>query len=184
MKRFPAILLVLTLLSGCATFGTSQALAPHVDLSRYAGRWYIIANIPYFAERGNVGSYFDVSFPNGKVRDVYHGRSGGFDAKLSRFVMHGYVVKGTGNAYWRESPLWPFHFSYLILYVSPDYQTALVGYPGHGYGWVLSRHRHMDDATYHALLARFAALGYDPAQFRRVPQFPDQIGKPGFAKIH
>ena len=30
------------------------------------------------------------------------------------------------------------------------------------------------------LLARFAVQGYDTAQFRHVPQSPEQIGKPGF----
>jgi apolipoprotein D and lipocalin family protein len=180
MKRIPALILALLVLAACTSFETGQKLAPHVDLSRYAGRWYIIANIPYFAERGNVGSYFEVSFPHGRVRDVYFGRSGGFDAKLSHFVMNGYVVAGRGGAYWRESPFWPLYLSYLILYVSPDYQTALVGYPGREYGWVLARNPRMDDATYKALLSRFAAAGYDTTMFRRVPQFPDQIGKPGF----
>lgn len=177
MNRLFRLIPLLLALAGCAPFRSDQPLAPHVDLARYAGRWYVIANIPYFAERGNVGSYFEVSFPNGRVRDVYYGRSGGFDAKPSRFVMGGYVVKGSNGAYWRESPFWPVYLSYLILYVSPDYQTALVGYPGRGYGWVLSRNPRMDDATYRALLARFAALGYDPAAFHRVPQFPDQLGK-------
>ncbi|MGC8475977.1 MAG: lipocalin family protein [Acetobacteraceae bacterium] len=170
MKRFVLVALALLALSGCAGFGTRQPLAPRVDLSRYAGRWYIIAEIPYFAERGNVASYFDVSFPHGRVRDVYHGLSGGFSGKPTRFVMHGYVVPGQHRAYWRESPFWPLYFSYLILYVGPHYGTALVGYPGRNYGWVLSRHRHMDDATLRGLLARFAADGYDPAKFRRVPQ--------------
>jgi len=178
--RGAMLALCLVGLSGCATFGTHQALAPQVDLSRYAGRWYVIANIPYFAERGKVGSYFDVTFPDGKVHDVYEGRDGSFSAPLSRFVMHCYVVPGTGNAYWRESPFWPVYLSYLILYVAPDYSTALVGYPGHGYGWVLSRQRRMDAATYKSLLGRFAASGYDVSLFRRVPQFPDQIGAPGF----
>jgi apolipoprotein D and lipocalin family protein len=182
MKRISALLAILLLLSACQTFGTRQPLAPNVDLSRYAGRWYVIANIPYFAERGNVGSYFEISFPDGKVRDVYYGRSGGFDAELSRFVMTGYVVEGTGNAYWRETPLWPIYLSYLILHVSPDYETALVGYPGRQYGWILARQPRMDDDTYTSLLGRFAALGYDPAMFQRIPQFPDQLGKPGFMK--
>jgi apolipoprotein D and lipocalin family protein len=177
MKRIPIIFLLMLGLTGCVSFGTHQPLAPEVNLSRYSGRWYIIANIPYFAERGNVASYFDVSFPDGKVHDVYCGRSGGFDAKPSCFVMGGYVVKGTGGAYWRETPMWPVYLSYLILYVSPHYQTALVGYPGRHYGWVLSRHRRMDNATYQSLLGRFAALGYNPNAFRRVPQFPDQTFK-------
>jgi apolipoprotein D and lipocalin family protein len=84
--------------------------------------------------------------------------------------MRGYVVPGTGNARWRESPLWPIYLSYLILYVDPDYKTALVGYPGRGYGWVLSRSASMDEATYQSLLQRFAEQGYDISMFQRVPQ--------------
>lgn len=157
-----------------------QALAKQVDLDRYAGRWYIIANIPYFAERGNVGSFFDVSFPDGKVLDVYWGRNKTFDAPLKSFTMNGYVVPDTGNARWRESPLWPIYLSYLILWVDPDYQYALVGYPGRGYGWILSRSAQVDEATYQSLLARFGEEGYDTSKFRRVAQTPEQIGKPGY----
>ena len=130
-------------------------------MHRYAGRWYIIANIPYFAERGNVGSFFDVSFPDGKVLDVYSGRDKTFDAPPKSFTMNGYVVPDTGNARWRESPFWPVYLSYLILWVDPDYHYALVGYPGRGYGWILSRSPQMDDATYQTLLARFGEQGYD-----------------------
>jgi apolipoprotein D and lipocalin family protein len=174
-------MLCLMLLAGCAGDGPPLKLADHVDLNRYAGRWYVIANIPYFAEKGNVGSWFDVSFaPDGTLRDLYNAHPRTLDAPLKQYTMGGYVVPGTGNAKWRESPFWPLYLSYLILYVDPDYRTALVGYPGRGYGWVLSRTPSMDDATYQALLRRFAADGYDINLFRRVPQMPDQIGKPGF----
>lgn len=168
------------ILSGCASDESPLRLQPDVDLARYSGRWYIVANIPYFAERGNVGSYFDVSFPDEKVRDVYVARSKTFDSAPKSFTMTGYIVPGTGNARWRESPFWPVYLSYLILYIDPDYQTALVGYPGRGYGWVLSRSPDMDDETYHRLLQRLGADGYDISLFRRVPQRPDQIGRAGF----
>jgi len=151
-----------------------------IDLQRYAGRWYIIANIPYFAERGKVGSFFDVSFDRDRVTDVYNGRTGTLDAKNETFVMKGYVQPGTGNARWRESPLWPIYFSYLIVYVDSGYRTALVGYPGNDFGWILSRSPTMDEPEYQALLHRFAEAGADPGLFRRVPQMPDQIGQPGF----
>ena len=94
--------------------------------------------------------------------------------------MKGYVVPDTGNARWRKSPFWPVYLSYLILWVDPDYRYALVGYPGRGYGWILSRSPQMDDATYQTLLARFGEQGYDTSLFRRVPQVPDQIGQPGY----
>jgi apolipoprotein D and lipocalin family protein len=89
-------------------------------------------------------------------------------------------VPGTGNARWRESPLWPLYLSYLILYVDADYQTALLGYPGRGYGWVFARKPVIDDTTYQSLLTRMKDQGYDIGQFRRVLQTPDQIGSPGF----
>jgi apolipoprotein D and lipocalin family protein len=177
----PIAILGLTALAACATSEPPLTLAPHVDLDRYAGRWYVIANIPYFAEKGKVGSYFDISFQSAdKFTDVYNARSKDFDAPLKSFTLNGYVVPGTGNARWRESPFWPFYLSYLILYVDPDYQTALVGYPGRGYGWVFARQPVIDDSAYQSLLGRLKDQGYDISQFRRVPQTPEQIGKPGF----
>jgi apolipoprotein D and lipocalin family protein len=179
--KLPVALLALLLLTCCTDNDQpSLTLAKQVDLDRYSGRWYIISNIPYFAERGNVGGFFDVSFPDGKVLDVYSGRSKTFDAPQKTFVMKGYVVAGTGNARWRESPFWPVYLSYLILWVDPDYHYALVGYPGRGYGWILSRSPRMDEPTYQALLARFGEQGYDTSLFRRVPQTPEQIGQTGY----
>ena len=176
-----ASLLGLCVLAACSSKSAPLTLAPSVDLSRYAGRWYVIANIPYFAEKGNVGSYFDITFgPADKLTDVYNAHPKTFDAPLKTFTLKGYVVPGTGNARWRESPFWPLYLSYLILYVDPDYQTALVGYPGRGYGWVFARKPVIDEATYQSLLSRMKDQGYNIGQFRRVPQTADQIGAPGF----
>jgi apolipoprotein D and lipocalin family protein len=184
LSRFARPITALCLLFGLAGCGPDPAplaLARDVSLDRYSGRWYVIANIPYFAEKGNVGSYFDVSFqPGGKLRDVYNAHSKTFDASLSTFTMGGYVVPDTGNARWRETPFWPLYLSYLILYVDPDYQYALVGYPDRQYGWVFARKPVIDDATYQSLLQRLKDQGYDTSQFRRVPQTPEQVGLPGF----
>jgi apolipoprotein D and lipocalin family protein len=169
MRRW--ILGLCVFLAACGSDNPPQHLARDVDPQRYAGRWYIIANIPYFAENGMVGSRFDITFTApGMFADVYSGHKQSLDAPMQSFTMHGYVVPGTGNAYWRESPFWPLYLSYLILYVDPDYRYALVGYPGRGYGWVLARDPVMDDATYQDLLGRFAAEGYDSSQFVRVLQ--------------
>ncbi len=172
MNRLSLLLMSLLSLACCAD-GPMPRLAPHVDLDRYAGRWYVIAEIPYFAERGNVGSYFDVSFrPDGTLTDLYTGYEGTFGGKRTSATMTGYVVPGTGNAKWMERPFWPISLPYLILYVDPAYRYALVGYPGLKYGWVLARDPLMDDATYRDLLGRFAAEGYDIRQFERVAQLP------------
>ena len=101
MNRFLRFLLIACVLTACSD-DPMPKLAAHVDLDRYAGRWYVIGEIPYFAERGNVGSYFDISFgADATLTDVYTGYPKTFDAKPTTAAMTGYVVPNTGNAKWK-----------------------------------------------------------------------------------
>ena len=157
------------------------ALAPSVDLPRFMGRWYVIANIPYFAERGYVGSYVDYSLrADGDIDDIFSGHKNSFDKPLERKTLKDSVVAGSNNARWKSSPFWPLSFDFLILYVDPQYRYALIGYPDRKWGWVFARQPEIAQADYQALLARLAAQGYDTAQFQRVPQSVEQLGLPGF----
>jgi apolipoprotein D and lipocalin family protein len=176
----PILLLLGLLLAGCST-GTPLPTAKSVDLNRYMGSWYIIGEIPYFGERGDVGNMAKYTLlPDGHIQDEYFGHPKTFDAPVTHGSFDDYVVDGTGNALWRVKLFWPIYVSYLILDVDPDYKVALVGYPDRSLGWIFSRSPDMDDATYQAALSKFAAAGYDVSQFRRVAQRADQIGKPGF----
>jgi Bacterial lipocalin len=150
-------------------------LAPEVDLPRYMGRWYVIANIPYLLERGKVGAYVEYRNPGGRIQDLYFAHDRDFSTPVIETRGHGYVVKGTHNARWRVTFLWPLYVSYPILYVSPHYQVALVGYPDRSLGWVFARKPVMGNAELRRLLARFAAQGYDVSKFRRVPQTQAQL---------
>lgn len=157
------------------------SLAPSVDLRRFMGRWYVIANIPYFAEQGYVGSYVEYTLrPDGVIDDLYFGRKMSFEKPLEQKTLKDSVVPGSNNAEWRSSPFWPVSFSYLILYVDPAYQYALIGYPGKKWGWVFARSPDISDADYRRLLGEFERQGYDSARFMWVPQHIEQLGKPGF----
>ncbi|VWC78512.1 Lipocalin family protein [Burkholderia lata] len=177
------------LAAGCGNDGPNhdpRAAVPlatvPVDLPRYMGRWYVIANIPYFAERDFVGSRAEWSLrPDGRIDDAFVGRKGGFDGPERRYRFVDTVVPGSSGGAWRVRLFWPVYVAQLTLYVDPGYRYTLLGYPGKTLGWVFSREPDMDDATYRSLLARFAAMGYDTSRFRRVPQRPAQIGLPGFA---
>ena len=156
-------------------------LAPAVDLQRFMGRWYVIANIPYFAEQGYVGSYVEYTLrADGDIDDLYFGRKSSFEKPLEQKTLKDSVVSGSNNAEWRSSPFWPVSFSYLILYVDPAYQYALIGYPGRKWGWVFARSPEISDTAYQQLLAELDRHGYDSTRFQRVPQQVDQLGKPGF----
>ena len=165
-----------TFFTGCSAAEVGRpplVLAKHVDLGRYSGRWYVIANIPYFAERGNVGTYVEyLLLPDGRIADVYHAHEKSFDAPLTRREGRAYVLPGTSNALWRVTFFWPIHVSYPIIYVDADHRTALVGYNDRSLGWVFSRDRDMDEAAYRDPLNRFAGQGCDITTFQRMPRRP------------
>lgn len=152
-----------------------------LDLERYMGRWYNIANIPYFGERDYVASYSEWKLrPDGAVDDLYVGRKGGFGQPETRREFVDSVVPGTGNGEWRVRLFWPISVTQITLYVDPDYRYTILGYPDKSLGWIFSRSPDMEEATYRELLGRLNALGYDTSRFRRVPQHPEQIGAAGF----
>ncbi|MEO8935247.1 MAG: lipocalin family protein [Burkholderiaceae bacterium] len=152
-----------------------------VDLTKYMGRWYIIANIPYFGEKGYVASQSEWKLrEDGKIDDAYIGRKGGFDAPETRREFVDTVLPGTGNAHWRVPVFWLISVSQLTLYVDPMYQYTVLGYPDKSYGWIFARTPYITEAKYQELLGKLDEQGYDISRLRRVPQQREQMGKPGF----
>jgi apolipoprotein D and lipocalin family protein len=155
--------------------------APQVDLEKIWGAWYIVANIPNWFEAPLVGLYDIYSRrPDGDIAENFYTHSRSFRSPLEHFEVHDWVEPGTNNAKWRVQVMWPLNFPFWVLWVDPDDQYVLFGYPDRSLGWIFARRQTIDEPTYQALLARFAALGYDPSKFRRIVQLPAQIGQKGF----
>ena len=151
-----------------------------VDLARYMGAWHVIANIPYFAERGKVASRDVYRLDaDGNVATTYVYRKS-FDGAEKSANSLGVVQPDSHNARWVVRFFWLLRADYLVLEVAPDYSWALIGQPDRKLGWVLAREPAMGEEQYAELLHKFAGYGYEPARFLRVPQFADQQGKPGF----
>jgi apolipoprotein D and lipocalin family protein len=175
---------VASMLYACADEGTSDmpelTTNAKIDLQRYMGAWYVIANIPYFAERGKVATRDVYKLDaDGNVDTTYVYRKS-FDGPEKTMGSLGVVQPGSDNARWVVRFLWLIRADYLILEVAPDYSWALVGQPNRKLAWVFARNPAMDDALYTTLLGKFRGFGYDTTKFMRVPQFKEQIGKPGF----
>ena len=186
MRRLALLLLPgLLLLAACASTGgtamTPLATTAKVDLDRYMGRWWVIANIPYFAEKGKVATADVYSLrADGRIENVYVYRKA-FDKPEKETKAVARVVPGSDNAQWQIAFLGGLvKADLLILELAPDYSWALIGHPKRKLGWVFSRSQAMDDVKYAELRAKFAGYGYDTAQFQRVPQFAAQVGQPGF----
>ena len=146
-----------------------------LDLPRYMGRWWVIANTPYFAEKGKVASADIYTLrADGRIDNVYAYRTH-FGGEEKRMHAVATVVPGTGNAQWKIAFFGGLlRADYLVLDVAPDGSWALVGQPSRKLAWVFARDPRMDDAMLGHLLARLPAFGYDPARLQRVPQFAGQ----------
>lgn len=170
-------------LSGCALLAPKEPLptVESVDLDRYMGQWYVIANIPYFGERGNVaGRAIYRQRDDGRMDDIYIYKKGDFDAPDERLEGVAWVVNDNTRAEWKVRFYWPLSFGYYIVGLDEDYQWSMVGHPTRNYAWIMAREPTMDEALYARLLARFEALGYDASELQKVPQLPEQVGEPGF----
>ncbi|WP_240183482.1 lipocalin family protein [Arenimonas caeni] len=184
MRRLATIVL-LALLAGCASTGGTNMpplrTEASVDLERYMGRWWVIANVPYFAERGKVATADVYALrEDGRISNTYVYRKA-FDKPEKSMAGVATVLPGSNNAHWRIA-FWRglVKADLLVMEVAPDYSWALIGHPKRRLAWIFGREQTMDEALYLRLRARFADWGYDPETILRVPQRPEQAGQPGF----
>jgi len=157
---------------GCTSMKEPLRSVPSVDLQRYMGDWYVIANIPYFAEKDCFDSIESYALrPDGKIDNWFRCRKGSFDAPLEQKATAMATVENrTTNAVWRVKFFKIISVQYWILDLDPNYQWVMVGHPSRRYGWIMARSKNLDDATYQRILNNTATQGYDPAKFQRVPQ--------------
>lgn len=161
------------LLVGCASTGGQPPLrtVAHVDLDRYLGRWYVVANIPYILEKGKVASYDTYALrPDGRMQNDFTFRQGSFDAPEQTWKGVAWVHDKTTNAEWRVRFIWPFAATYLVIDLDPEYRWAVIGHPSRSLLWVLARDRALPPYIYQGILDRAAAQGYDASRIAPVPQ--------------
>lgn len=142
-----------------------------VDLDRYLGRWYVIANIPYFLEQGKVASYDTYAKrPDGRLDNIFTFRKGDFTAPEQSWHGTAWVTNTVTNAEWKVRFIWPLSTTYLVLELDPDYRWAVVGTPGRDLLWVLARDRQMTAADYEHVLGLIEKQGYERTKIVPVPQ--------------
>lgn len=170
------------ILSGCTPVTPDASKAPEriplvtvsdVDLHRYAGDWRVIANIPYFAERGCVDSIESYRLrSDGKIENIFTFRKASFDAPQKQVRAVATITNRKTNAEWRVKFFGLLSFDYFIVDLDPNYQWAAIAHPSRKYGWILARSKSLPERTYTAILKRLEKLGYRSNQFAKVPQLP------------
>ena len=90
-----------SLLSACAARGPEMETVDYVDLDRFMGKWYVIANIPTFLEKDAYNAVETYTMnDDGTIDTEFTFRKGGFDGELKDFNPKGFVKDTESNALW------------------------------------------------------------------------------------
>lgn len=156
---------------GCGAQQPDLKPVDHVDIDRFMGDWYVIANIPTFLEKGahNAVETYERN-SDGTIATTFVFRDGGFDGERKEYNPKGFVRDDGSNAIWGMRFIWPIKADYRIVYLTPDYSQTIIGRNKRDFVWVMARTPTIPEADYDAIVNRIAEMGYDVSKLQKVPQ--------------
>lgn len=172
LVRIAMVLTFVTLTLGGCTTGYDPTMAPrtveNVDLKRYQGTWYELARLPMYFQNDCAQSEAHYALkPDGNVAVTNRCRTLEGDWKEITGTASPQVA-GKTDKLWVQFDPWYTRLgpkgNYWVLYVSDDYQTAVVGHPDRKYLWLLSRKPRVSETVRDDLTAKARQQGYDTSR--------------------
>lgn len=157
-------------LAGCASGGPEMKTVAYVDLDRFMGDWYVIANIPTFLEKGahNAVERYDLN-DDGTIATTFTFNADSFDGELKEYTPKGFIKDTETNALWGMRFIWPIKADYRIVYLDEDYTQTIIGRQKRDFVWVMARSPDISEADYQRLVDEVERLGYDLSKLERIP---------------
>lgn len=169
MKRL-IILLMSATLASCSSYAPMKTV-DYVDLERFMGDWYVIANIPTFIEKGahNAVETYGMN-EDGTIDTVFTFRDGSFDGEIKRYNPKGFITDEETNALWGMQFIWPIKADYRVVYLDDEYRVTIIGREARDYVWLMARDPEIAEDEYQKLVKFIGDIGYDVSQVQKVPQ--------------
>jgi apolipoprotein D and lipocalin family protein len=170
VARLAGVALLAVMLSACSSAPTIPT-AKSVDLPRFMGDWYVIANIPTWPERDAYNAVESYKLdPDGSIATTFTFRKGAFDGPEKVMRPRGFVTDTESNAVWGMQFVWPIKAEYLISHVDAGYTETIIARSSRDYVWIMARKPVLPEADYARLVQMVADLGYDVGKLQKVPQ--------------
>ena len=143
----------------------------YVDLQKFMGDWYVIANIPTFIEKGAVNAIESYRLDSkGRIKTTFTFRKDSVSGPEKRYNPTGFIYNRKTNAEWRMQFLWPFRSPFLIIDLDDDYSYTVIGIPSRKYVWIMAREHKMSEGLYNKIISNLEKVGYDITQIKRINQ--------------
>ena len=171
VTRLLAFAAAALLIGGCASKGPEMKTVSYVDLDRFMGDWYVIANIPTFLEKGahNAVETYELN-EDGTIATTFVFREDSFDGEEKRYHPRGFVQDTDTNARWGMRFIWPIKADYRIVYLNDDYTQTVIARQKRDFVWIMARTPTISEEEYERLVEFVASIGYDTSKIERVPQ--------------
>ncbi|MEM8796148.1 MAG: lipocalin family protein [Pseudomonadota bacterium] len=129
-----------------------------LDVARYLGTWHEVARFPVFYQLGcsdSTAIYKQVDEVNYSVTNTC--KHGSRTVEINGDA----VVSGVGKFKVKFSSFFTFRAEYWVMWVSPNYQLAVVGVPKGNRGWILARSQNPSPQLLNKALLILEKNGYD-----------------------
>jgi apolipoprotein D and lipocalin family protein len=167
--RAVSIIALAFTLSACSNMEQLQVV-DDVDVDRFMGDWYVIANIPTRIEKGAHNAIESYRLDNdGSIATTFTFHDNGFDGELKTYTPRGFV-SDESNAIWGMQFIWPIKADYRIIHLDETYSVTVIGRNKRDYVWVMAREPVIPDMDYMEILGMLESVGYDIAEIQKVPQ--------------
>jgi apolipoprotein D and lipocalin family protein len=166
-----AMLVLLPFIGACASKGPEMKTVDYVDLERFMGDWYVIANIPTFLEKGAHNAVESYALnDDGTIATSFVFRADSFDGEEKRYQPKGFVRDTESNAEWGMRFIWPIKADYRIVYLDENYTQTVIARQKRDFVWIMAREPNISDEEYDKLVDFVESIGYDISKIERVPQ--------------
>ncbi|MGB5626427.1 MAG: lipocalin family protein [Woeseiaceae bacterium] len=143
----------------------------YVDIDRFMGDWYVIANIPTFLEKGAHNAVENYALnDDGSIQTTFTFRKDGFDGEKKQYNPKGFITDTATNATWGMRFIWPIKADYRIIYLDEDYSQTVIARQKKDFIWIMARTPDISEEDYERLISLAGAVGYDVSKIERVPQ--------------
>ena len=164
---------MLSTLVGCQSMPPIHTVA-QVDLERFMGDWYVIANIPTFIEKAAFNAVETYRLAeDGSIHTTFTFNKGGYEGPLKTYTPRAVVRDTASNAVWDMQFVWPFKAEYRIIFLAADYSQTVVGRTKRDYVWIMARTPSIPDEDYLKMLQFLEQEGYDIGKVKKVPHMAD-----------
>ena len=160
MNKKLMILSMLAAFFGCSTVPSTDDIpvVKGFDAARYMGTWYEVARLPKWYERDMIHVSAEYALDGDTLRIKNSGWRGG-ERKVSTAV--GHFAGAADEGAFRISFFRPFYGDYRIIWLSPDYDLALVTGENRSSLWILARTSTIPSERRDALVKMAFDWGFD-----------------------